>query len=68
MPDNEGGGLERSPDHLVGVPGYAVHLLTSSHEVLQLLGEHNRPSPTGVHMEPHVVSPDSKYSLEELKE
>ena len=58
MPDNEGGGLEGSPDHLVRVPGYAVHLLTSCHEVLQLLGEHNRPSPAGVYMEPHVVSPD----------
>ena len=55
MSDNECRGLERSPDHLVGVPCYAVHLLTACHEVFELLGEHDRSSPTGIHMEPHFV-------------
>ena len=54
--DDEGGRLERSPDHLVRVPRDAVNLLAALHQMPQFLGEDNGTSPTGVNVQPDVVS------------
>ena len=39
------------------------HLVTAGHQVPQPPGEHHRAAPARVHVEPHVVSPDTRVLL-----